>query len=120
VGTLGCPFKFDHHVLVGARRSAATVPGPPIEIRCVCDFGEGAVHATTVLRLSDAVNSGPDERMCEVHPALDLEQAGIDCRHQGRHVDAEDISGTLEQRGVADRLRRRSEEEQLGVGGQSP
>ena len=76
------------------------------------------MHAVAVVGRSRAVGGGPDERVRELDAPADLEQPGVHRRAGRSHVEAEGLGGTVQQHRVAERLRGRGEDEQLGVGGQ--
>ena len=73
------------------------------------------MHAVAIVGGSRAVHGGPDERVCELDPPADLEQPGIHCEVGCSHVEAEDRNRAVEHCRIAQRLRGRSEDEQLGI-----
>ena len=74
------------------------------------------MHPVAVGGGGQAVGGGSDEWMRELDPRTYLEQPGVDSGLGRGHVDAEGLSGTVEQDGVAQGLRGRGDDEQMGVG----
>ena len=77
------------------------------------------MHAVAVVGGSRAVHGGPGEWMRELDPPADLEQPGIHREVGCSHVEPEDRGCAVEQHRVAQRLRGRGQDEQLGTRGKS-
>jgi hypothetical protein len=76
------------------------------------------MHTVPVVGGSRAVGGGSDEWVRELDTPTDLEQLGVHCRAGRCHVESKGLSGTVEQYGVAEGLRGRGKDQQLGVGGE--
>ena len=76
------------------------------------------MHAVAFGRGGGAVGGGADERMRELDPRTDGQQAGIQCRPGRPHVEAERPGGAVEQDGIAQGLSGCGEDEQERVGRQ--
>ena len=105
--------------LVGADRRTRAMPGAAIGIeRAVGDLGERTMHGLALAGRGGAIDGRPHERVREAHAMVELEQLG-----RGRGVsrldrDLEPLGPAPHQHRIADRLRRREQQEPLRVGGQ--
>jgi hypothetical protein len=103
--------------LIGTGHGVGAVPGASVGIslgvRCLC---EGAVHTLSPFGSGRVVGGGAHKRMRERDAAGNLEQPGVHRRSGCRHVEPERLGGTVQQHGVAQRLGRCPEDEELRLG----
>ena len=76
------------------------------------------MHEVAVVRGSGAVCRRSNERVGELDTPTDSKKTGVHRRRSGDHADPERLAGTMQQHGVAERIRGRGQDEQLRVGRQ--
>ena len=116
LGAAGGPLELGGDVLVGAGRRLGEVPGAPVGIGLrVGRLRQRPMHAASLLRRCRPVDRRAHQRMAKPHPAVDLDQPGRLRRLERRARDPEPLRRTPQQRRIAGRLRRRHQQQPLGV-----
>jgi hypothetical protein len=114
-----CLLELGRHLLVWSRCCLRSVPRPSIrvEFRIGC-VGERAVGKPSLAQRCCAIHGRTNERMEEVAPLADLEEAGVLGRIGRPDAQAEARCSADEQKRIAQRLRRREEQQLARVVGE--
>ena len=106
-------------VLVGPARGLRAVPGAAIRLeRGIGHVRQRAVHALALEVRGRPVDRRAHERMAEAHLRADVQQPGPRRGLERRAGDPEPRRGAPHQRRIADRLRRRDQQQQPRLVGQ--
>ena len=113
----GRPLELGGDLFVGARGAGGAMPGPSVRVGLgVGGVGERTMDTVAVVLRRRAIGGRPDQGMRELDASAEREQSGVHGGVDGRDVDLEGLRDRVEQHGVAERLGRRGEDEELRVG----